>query len=63
MAGGKPPTILTKITKTIINELKAADNVLDVKYEDNTLFLTYKKGEDNLEKMISYLKKLVKITK
>ena len=40
------------------------ENILDVKYEDDTLFVTYKKGEDNLEKMISFLKENnVKYTK
>ena len=52
------------ITKAIVSELKTMENIIDVKYEDATLFVTYKKGEDNLEKMISFLKENnVKYTK
>ncbi len=50
--------------KAIVSELKTMENIIDVKYEDATLFVTYKKGEDNLEKMISFLKENnVKYTK
>ena len=52
------------LKKVIVSELKTMENILDVKYEDDTLFVTYKKGEDNLEKMISFLKQNnVKYTK
>ena len=52
------------LKKVILSELKTMENILDVKYEDDTLFVTYKKGEDNLEKMISFLKQNnVKYTK
>ena len=52
------------LKKAIVSELKTMENILDVKYEDDTLFVTYKKGEDNLEKMISFLKENnVKYTK
>ncbi|MBO5349438.1 MAG: ABC transporter ATP-binding protein [Clostridia bacterium] len=44
------------LNETIISELKNMENIIEVKYEDNTLFVTYKKGEENLEKMISFLK-------
>ena len=52
------------LKKAIVSELKTMENIIDVKYEDATLFVTYKKGEDNLEKMISFLKENnVKYTK
>jgi len=44
------------LNDAIIAQLKKTENVIDVKYEDGNLFMTYKKGEDNLEKMISFLK-------
>lgn len=54
---GEKITIETpNLKKAILSELKRMDNILDVKYEDDTLFVTFKKGEDNLEKMISFLK-------
>ena len=62
--GEKITVEVQKLKKEIISELKAMKNIIDVKYEDNTLFVTYKKGEDNLEKMISFLKQNnVKYTK
>ena len=62
--GEKITVEVQKLKKAIISELKAMKNIIDVKYEDNTLFVTYKKGEDNLEKMISFLKQNnVKYTK
>ena len=54
---GEKITVETpNLKKAILSELKRMDNILDVKYEDDTLFVTFKKGEDNLEKMISFLK-------
>lgn len=44
------------ISKTIIDKIKKLENVIEVKSEDNTLFVTYKKGEDNLEKLINFMK-------
>lgn len=62
--GEKITIEVQKLKKAIISELKAMESIIDVKYEDETLFVTYKKGEDNLEKMISFLKQNnVKYTK
>ena len=62
--GEKITVEVPNLKKVIVSELKTMENILDVKYEDDTLFVTYKKGEDNLEKMISFLKENnVKYTK
>lgn len=62
--GEKITVEVENLKQTIISELKNMENILDVQYEDDTLFVTYKKGEDNLEKMISFLKQNnVKYTK
>lgn len=62
--GEKITVEVENLEKTIISELKTMENIIDVKYEDENLFVTYKKGEDNLEKMISFLKENnVKYTK
>jgi len=54
---GDPITIeLEKVSEDLIDKLKNIDNVTDVNYEDNTVYVVYKKGEDNLENMISFLK-------
>ena len=54
--GEKITIELDNITKKMLIELKSVDNVLDIKYEDNTIYVTFKKGENNLEKIISFLK-------
>ena len=54
--GEKITVEVEMLNETSISNLKNMENILDVKYEDDTLFVTYKKGEDNLEKMISFLK-------
>lgn len=54
---GEKVTVETKeLTKENITELEKKKNVIDVKYDGETLLVTYKKGEDNLEKIISFLK-------
>ena len=54
---GEKITVEVKvIERAIIEKLKQMKNIINVKYEDNTLYITCKKGEDNLEKMISFLK-------
>ena len=45
-----------KISNDKLSLLKENNNVIDVDYEDNVLYVTYKKGEDNLESMIDFLK-------
>ena len=54
--GEKITVEVEELQENIISELKNMENIIEVKYEDNTLFITYKKGEENLEKMISFLK-------
>lgn len=46
-----------KLDKKYIEELKKLDNVEEVTYEDNVLFITYKKGKNNLVELIDYLKR------
>ncbi|MBE5805657.1 MAG: ABC transporter ATP-binding protein [Clostridiales bacterium] len=54
--GEKITIELEKVSEDLIDKLKNIDNVTDVNYEDNTVYVVYKKGEDNLENMISFLK-------
>ena len=54
--GEKITVEVENLKKTILSEFRNMENIIDVKYEDDTLFVTYKKGEDNLEKLISFLK-------
>lgn len=39
-----------------IDKIKSMKNVLDVNFDDSTLYITYKKGEENLENIINFLK-------
>ena len=62
--GEKITVEVESINNKYITELKNMDNIIDVKYEDNILFVTYKKGEENLENMISFLREnKIKYTK
>lgn len=54
--GEKITVEVEKINKKYITELKNNENIIDVNYEDNTLYITYQKGEENLENMITFLK-------
>lgn len=54
--GEKITIELEKVSEDLIDRLKTIDNVTDVNYEDNTVYVVYKKGEDNLENMIAFLK-------
>lgn len=54
--GEKITVEVDALDHSLIEKLETAENVIDVKYEDNTLFVTYKKGEENLEKLLSFLK-------
>lgn len=54
--GEKITIEIESLDEAIISDLKTMENIIDVKYEEGILFVTYKKGEDNLEKMISFLK-------
>ena len=48
---------ITKINPNLIKEIKQFTNVLEVKENTNMLTITYKKGKNNLEELIDYLKK------
>lgn len=54
--GEKITIELDNITKKMLIELKSIENVLDIKNEDNTLYVIFKKGENNLEKIMAFLK-------
>ena len=54
---GEKITVETKeLNNKILQDLEKKKNVIDTKYDGETLLVTYKKGEDNLEKIISFLK-------
>lgn len=40
-----------------IEEIRNLKNVYELSYNNNTLFITYKKGKNNLDKLLDYLKK------
>jgi len=54
--GEKVTVEASKISKSNIKELKDMKNVIEVSYDNNVLIVTYKKGEDNLENIVSFLK-------
>lgn len=54
--GEKITIELDNVTKKMLIELKSIENVLDIKNEDNTLYVIFKKGENNLEKIMAFLK-------
>lgn len=45
------------LNEKYINEIKKFENVEEVSYENNTLYITYKKGKNNFTDLIEYLKK------
>lgn len=54
--GEKVTVELNKLDKNSIEKIKKMKNVINVKYEDKALYITLKKAEDNLEKIIAFLK-------
>lgn len=54
--GEKVTVELNNMDKNIITDIKKIKNVIDVKREDKMLHITFKKAEDNLEKIIAFLK-------
>lgn len=54
--GEKVTVELNKLDKNSIDKIKKMKNVINVKYEDKALYITLKKAEDNLEKIIAFLK-------
>ena len=54
--GEKITIELESIDKKKIDKIKSMKNVVDVNFEDSTLYITFKKGEENLESIINFLK-------
>ena len=54
--GEKITIELSQENKNIVNQVKKLEDVIEVKQEDNTLFITYKKGDEHLEKLIDFMK-------
>ena len=54
--GEKVTVEVENLKKSIITDLEKMNNIIDVKYDDDTLYITFTKGEDNLEKILSFLK-------
>lgn len=48
---------VASLNEKYINEIKKFENVEEVSYENNTLYITYKKGKNNFTDLIEYLKK------
>ena len=46
----------SNINESIINDINQLKNVDSVSYRDNILCITYKKGKNNLEEIMNYLK-------
>lgn len=46
----------SNINESIINDINQLKNVDSVSYKDNLLCITYKKGKNNLEEIMNYLK-------
>ena len=54
--GEKVTVEVENLKKSLITELENMNNIIDVKYDDETLYITFTKGEDNLERILSFLK-------
>ena len=54
--GEKITVEIEEIDSKLVEKIKELENVLDIKQNDSTLFITYKKGEENLEKLIDFMK-------
>ena len=55
--GEKITVDVQNLRPELLEKLSKIKNVIECKYEDNTLYVTYQKGEENLENMIDFLKK------
>ncbi len=55
--GEKITVDVQNLQPELLEKLSKIKNVIECKYEDNTLYVTYQKGEENLENMIDFLKK------
>ena len=48
---------IDELNEDILNEIKNLSNVEDINYSGNVLVVVYKKGKDNLVKLMDYLSK------
>ena len=48
-------TIETKLKKEELKQIESFENVLNIKQEESTVIITYKKGQNNLKDLIEYL--------
>lgn len=55
--GEKITVDVQNLQPELLEKLSKIKNVIECKYDDNTLYVTYQKGEENLENMIDFLKK------
>lgn len=55
--GEKITVDVQNLQPELLEKLSKIKNVIECKYEDNTVYVTYQKGEENLENMIDFLKK------
>ena len=54
--GEKITIEVDSLNEDFLAKLKNIENIIEINNDDNTLYITYKKGEENLEKMIAFLK-------
>jgi len=54
--GEKITIELSENANVVLEQVKKLQDVIEAKQEDNTLFITYKKGEEHLEKLINFMK-------
>lgn len=47
---------VSNLSNKNIDDINKDKNIMDIKYTENELFITYSKGKNNLEKIIDYLK-------
>lgn len=55
--GEKITVDVQNLQPELLEKLSKIKNIIECKYDDNTLYVTYQKGEENLENMIDFLKK------
>ncbi|MGM9882009.1 MAG: ATP-binding cassette domain-containing protein [Bacilli bacterium] len=56
MIGEKITVETDNLPIEIINKIRLLADIIEVTYEDNTLFITYSKGKEHLEELIDFLK-------
>lgn len=55
--GEKITVDVQNLEPELLEKLSKMKNVIECKYDDNILYVTYQKGEENLENIIGFLKK------